>query len=118
MIMALSKYGPVRMRLEVHTFDAELINALMEKGAVQEGEALELGRDARLTYVRTFVGRVKHFPQIIYFEVEVLSDTGAAMVSSWLFNMVGKRNIEKVMVEYQDVKMDAGLMAAVLNRGR
>lgn len=118
MIITISEYGLVRMRLEVHTFDPELINALMERSTVPEGEALELGNDARLTYVRTFIGRVKHFPLIIYFEVEVLTEAGAATVSSWLFDLVGRRNIEKVLVDYQDIKMDAGLMSAALRRGR
>ncbi|MDW5562848.1 MAG: hypothetical protein SA339_06435 [Methanomassiliicoccus sp.] len=102
------------MKLEIHTFDPELINALMGKQPVLEGEVLELGSDACLIYVRTFSGRVKHFPYILHFEVVLLSEVGASSVSAWLFQHVGSRNVERVLVDYQDTKLDMGRMIGLL----
>ena len=102
------------MKLEVHTFDPDLIFTLMGKELVPEGEVLDIDEDARLTYVRTFTGRVKHFPQILHFEVEMRSEEGPCKVVGWLFEQAGKRNIEKVMVEYKDVRMDAEQMRQLL----
>jgi len=106
------------MKLEVHTFDPELICALMGKETVREGEVLELGGDARLVYVRTFTGRVKHFPQILHFEVELLSAQGPCAVSAWLFGQVGRRSIDRILVDYQDIRMDAARLGEALHRDR
>lgn len=103
------------MKLEVHTFDPELINALMRKPEVPEGEVLELG-EARLTYVRTFSRRVKHFPRIIHFDVELLGDGGPSIVSAWLFEQVGRHSIEAIIVDYQDVKLDPERTMETLGR--
>lgn len=102
------------MKLEVHTFDPELINVLMRKDAVPEGDSILLGEDVRLTFVRTFSGRVRHFPLILHFNVELLSEQGACRVVGWLFDMAGQRSLEKIMVEYQDVRMDAEQMKRLL----
>lgn len=106
------------MKLEVHTFDPELINVLMGRRQVSEGEVLELGSDARLVYLRTFSGRVKHFPRVIHFEVEILGDGGASAVSEWLFGHVGRNSIDRIMVDYQDVKMDLDRMRGILGGER
>ncbi|MGE5379396.1 MAG: hypothetical protein ACM3L5_00815 [Candidatus Saccharibacteria bacterium] len=102
------------MKLEVHTFDPELINILMGREPVREGDELLLSGGARLVYERTFARRVKHFPLIIHFSVNVDSDQGACDVVKWLFDRVGKRNLEKIVVEYQDVRMDAEQMKYLL----
>ncbi len=102
------------MRLEVHTFDPELLTALMSREPVREGDELALSAQARLRYERTFSRRVKHFPIILHFSVEVDSDEGAGEVVSWLFERVGKRNLEKIVVEYQDARMDAEQMRDLL----
>ncbi len=106
------------MKLEIHTFDPELINAMMGRQDVPEGEVLELGGDARLVYVRTFSGRVKHFPRVIHFEVEILGDSGASTVSSWLSEHVGRNSIDRILVEYQDVKMDLDRIRGLLGGER
>jgi hypothetical protein len=106
------------MKLEVHTFDPEFVNALMRKQPVPEGEVLELGSDARLVYVRTFSGRVKHFPQIVHFDVELLTDRGSGMISSWLFEHVGRRSIERILVDHQDIKLDVDRLRDALDRSR
>lgn len=103
------------MKLEIHTFDPELINALMNRQDVPEGEVLELGGVARLIYVRTFSGRVKHFPRVIHFEVEIIGDGGACTVSTWLSEHVGRSSIDRILVEYQDVKMDLDRMRCLLS---
>jgi hypothetical protein len=46
------------MRLEVHTFDPELINVLMGREEVIEGDKLALSDGAHLVYERTFSRRV------------------------------------------------------------
>ena len=102
------------MRLEVHTFDPELLTALMSREPVCEGDELALSARARLKYERTFSRRVKHFPIILHFTVEIDSDEGACEVVSWLFERVGKRNLEKIVVEYQDARMDAEQMRDLL----
>lgn len=102
------------MRLEVHTFDPELLAILMGREDVREGEELSLSDDARLRYERTFSRRVKHFPLILHFSVDVGSDAGACEVVNWLFERVGKRNLEKIVVEYQDARMDAEQMRDLL----
>ena len=106
------------MKLEVHTFDPELICVLMGMGAVPEGCDLALGDDAYLTYRRMFTGRVKHFPIILHFDVELRSERGACRVVDWLFERSTGRNVEKVVVEYQDVRMDAAQMRILLGCGR
>ncbi len=106
------------MKLEVHTFDPELIYVLMGKGTVPEGCDLVLGGDAHLTFRRMFMGRVKHFPIILHFDVELLSERGACTVVGWLFERSAGRNVEKVVVEYQDVRMDASQMRILLGCGR
>ncbi len=102
------------MRLEVHTFDPELISVLMDKEGVSEGDELVLSDLAHLRYERTFSRRVRHFPIILHFTVEIDSDEGACQVVAWLFDRIGKRNLEKIMVEYQDARMDAEQMRALL----
>jgi hypothetical protein len=102
------------MRLEVHTFDPELINVLMGKEQVKEGDELVLSDGAHLVYERTFARRVKHFPIILHFSVNVATDQGACDVVKWLFDKAGKRGLEKIMVEYQDVRMDAEQMRCLL----
>jgi hypothetical protein len=102
------------MKLEVHTFDPELLEVLMGKQSVNEGEVRTLGKDVQLTYLRTFSGRVKHFPFILHFDVYITSPDGPCKVVDWLFEQAGRRNIVKVMVEYQDVKMDAQQMRQML----
>jgi hypothetical protein len=106
------------MKLEVHTFDPELICVLMGMGSVPEGCDLALGDDAYLTYRRMFTGRVKHFPIILHFDVELRSERGACRVVDWLFERSTGRNVEKVVVEYQDVRMDAAQMRILLRCGR
>jgi hypothetical protein len=106
------------MKLEVHTFDPELITTLMGRKSVPEGDVLDLDQDARLIYIRTFTGRVKHFPQILHFEVELRSEEGPCKVVGWLFEKAGKKSIVKVMVEYKDVRMDAEQMRQLLGCGR
>jgi hypothetical protein len=39
-------------------------------------------------------------------------------VVGWLFEQAGKKNIEKVIVEYKDVRMDAEQMRQLLGCGR
>ncbi len=95
------------MKLEVHTFDPELLNVLMGRDEVQEGDSLILGEDAHLRYERTFSRRVKTFPRILHFTVEVGTDKGACAVVDWLFSRIGRRNLEKIVVEYRDVRMDS-----------
>lgn len=102
------------MKLEVHTFDPELIAALMGKEDVSDGDELDLSDQAHLRYERTFARRVKHFPLILHFTVEVGSDQGACEVVAWLFERAGKRNLEKILVEYQDARMDAEQMRDLL----
>lgn len=102
------------MKLEVHTFDPELICALMGKVTVPEGCDMVLDEDAHLTFRRMFKGRVKDFPIILHFDVELLSERGACMVVDWLFERSNGRNVEKVVVEYQDVRMDAAQMRILL----
>ena len=103
------------MKLEVHTFDPELICVLMEMGTITEGCTLVLGEDAHLIFRRMFTGRVKHFPIILHFDVELLSELGACKVVDWLFERSTGRNVEKIVVEYQDVRMDAAQMRALLD---
>ena len=104
------------MKLEVHTFDPELLCALMSVEPVPEGEMLELDGDARVVYVRTFTGRVKHFPQILHFEVELLNEKGPTSVSEWLFSHIGRRSIDRILVDYQDIRMDAARFRDALRR--
>jgi hypothetical protein len=106
------------VKLEIHTFDPELVNALMGRQEVPEGEVLEMGGDARLIYERTFTGRVKHFPRVIHFEVEILGDGGASTVSSWLSEHIGRKSIDRILVEYQDVRMDLDRMRRLLGGER
>jgi hypothetical protein len=101
------------MKLEVHTFDPDLLSSLMGSEAVREGDSLTLDH-ARLIYERTFARRVKVFPSIIHFTVEVGDDKGACAVVEWLFSHVGKMNLEKIVVEYKDVRMDAEEMRRTL----
>jgi hypothetical protein len=103
-----------RMRLEIHTFDPELLGALMGREPVSEGDELAFGDQARLKYERTFSRRVKHFPLILHFSIDVGSDAGACEVVNWLFERAGQRNLEKIMVEYQDARMDAEQMRNLL----
>jgi hypothetical protein len=102
------------MKLEVHTFDRELLSVLMGKETVSEGDELALSDKARLRYDRALSRRVKHFPIILHFTVEIDSDEGACAVVTWLFERVGKRNLEKIMVEYQHARMDAEQMRNLL----
>jgi hypothetical protein len=102
------------MRLEVHTFDPELLGVLMGREPVNEGDELSFSDQSQLRYERTFSRRVKHFPLILHFSVDVSSDAGACEVVNWLFERVGKRNLEKIVVEYQDVRMDAEQMRDLL----
>jgi hypothetical protein len=106
------------MNLEVHTFDPELLCVLMNRQSVAEGCTMMLGGDAILTYRRTFRGRVKQFPSILHFEVELISDQGACQVVDWLFEVTKGRNVEKIMVDYQNVRMDAVQMRSLLDCGR
>ncbi len=103
--------------MEVHTFDPELLVVLMGEGAVPDGRTVTLGEDAQLTFCRMFRGRVKAFPIVLHFEVELRSDQGACRVVDWLFERCTGRNVEKVMVEYQDVRMDAAQMRQLLGCG-
>jgi hypothetical protein len=102
------------MKLEIHTFDPELLSMLMGREPVNEGDELSLNGGATLRYERTFSRRVKHFPLILHFSVEVDSDAGACEVVNWLFEHAEKRNLEKITVEYQDVRMDAEQMRNLL----
>jgi hypothetical protein len=102
------------MKLEVHTFDPELLTVLMSREPVSEGDEMVLSARARLRYDRTLSRRVKHFPLILHFTVEIDSDEGACEVVAWLFERAGKRNLEKIVVEYQDARMDAEQMRDLL----
>jgi hypothetical protein len=102
------------MKLEVHTFDPELLNLLMGKDEVLEGDSMTLNENALLKYERTFSRKVKAFPRILHFTVEVGNDEGACAVVDWLFNQVDKRNLEKIVIEYRDVRMDAEEMKRLL----
>ena len=106
------------MKLEVHTFDPELLILLMGKDPVAEGDELRLSENASLRYERTFSRKVKHFPIILHFSVGVSTAEGADQVVNWLFERAGKRNLEKIVVEYQDTRMDPGQLRDLLSPQR
>ena len=105
------------MRLEIHTFDPELLAVLMGRDTVKEGDELPLADGSTLRYERTFGRRVKHFPLILHFSVEIRSESGPADIAEWLFDRAGRRNIEKVLVDYQDARLDASLLQGLLQGG-
>lgn len=102
------------MRLEVHTFDPELLTRMMEKDPVPEGLVATISSEASLRYERTFSRRVKEFPRILHFAVDVASEEGACHVVEWFLERTSGRSVEKVVVEYQDVRMDVQEMKRLL----
>lgn len=105
------------MRLEVHTFDRELLSRLMGQEEVPEGSELSL-EGVRLRYERTFTGRVRAFPQILYFDIEVRSDEAASAAVDWFMGRTSGRAVEKVVVSFEDTRMDAQEMRRLLCQGK
>jgi hypothetical protein len=54
----------------------------------------------------------------VHFDVELLTDRGSGMISSWLFEHVGRRSIERILVDHQDIKLDVDRLRDALDRSR
>jgi|GEM_PF-2696694 len=105
------------MRLEVYTFDRELPSLLMGPEPSEGAEVIPCD-GARLRYERTFAGRVRDFPQIHYFDVEVRSEQAAATVVDWFMERTRGRAMEKVVVNFENTRMDAQEMRRLLCSGK
>lgn len=63
-------------------------------------------------------GQGQALPVHLHFDVDLLSERAAYHVVEWLFGATNGRNVEKIAVGYQDVRMDAEPMRILLDCGR
>ncbi len=105
------------MRMEVHTFDNELANYLLGREELRGGEGVDISPHAHLRYERTFTRRVRTFPLILHFSLEVESEEGAREAAEWLTSCCCNKNVEKVVVEYRDIPLDVQALTGAFTSG-
>ncbi len=101
------------MRLEIHTFDRELLSYLFEREEVSQGEELKLP-GCSLKYDRTFSPRVVHFPQIIHFEVLIGEREGASNLAEWMYCRLKKKQVERLVIDSSDIAFEPACVRKVL----
>ena len=106
------------MKLEIHTFDKELLTFMFAKENVLEGEQIILP-GVVLKYDRTLIRKVVHFPRIIHFELEVTNNDGPSNFAEWMNCRLKKKQVERILVESTEIPFDeASIRTALEDRFR
>ncbi len=101
------------MKLEIHTFDKELLPFLFQKEVVSPGEEVRLP-GCSLKYDRTFSPRVVHFPQILHFEIELRDEEGPSNLVEWMKCRLKKKQVERLLIDSVEVPFEAANMKRIL----
>ena len=101
------------MRLEIHTFDKDMLPYLFGKEEIGQGEEIKL-LGCSLKYDRTFRPRVIYFPQIIHFEVQINDIEGPSSLAEWMNCHLRKKQVERLMIDSSDVIFEIARVKKVL----
>ena len=102
------------VRVEIHTFDKELLAHLFGAESVQPGDEIK-EPGFLLRYERTFARKVIHFPQILHLCLYLSDKSSSQHAAAWLMSHLKKKQVEKLALDGVEVQFDASAIASQLS---